>query len=661
LTVYLASAPGAGKTRRLLDDAHRLAAEGVRVALGWIETKGRPDLDDLVKGLPVIAPRFVERSGSSFAEFDFEAALAAKPQVIVLDELAHANLDGSAHAKRWQDALALREAGISVIGAFNIMHLETIAPTAERLIGFPVREIVPMSFLRAADQVIALDVAPDELIARLVEGRIVRADDIERTRGGLFRAQTLAQLRELLLRTIDDLTVPELDPKRTSSALAIVTPDIDESVFLARVNEMSDALDLQLTTVAASEAPLDFGTLKAAMIVVPSGDLATRIASGATERDVLILDSQRLQQIEEPAFASGGYSQFAGDRQRVGYGKLTIYVGSAAGSGKTYAMLDRAHRLLEDEVDVVAAFVETHGRADTERMLEGIEVQPRLKIVADGISYGELDVDATIARHPKVALIDELAHTNAPGAAHAKRYDDVMSVLRAGISVITTLNVQHLEGLNDAVFRLTGTRVRETLPDEILTLADDVIFIDVTPDVLRERLRRGKIYPPERIEAALANFFKTENLAALRELAVREVVRARASVRKRPPLRRLVLGVKAREREIALIERCGRLTRRLDVDLSVVHVGREESDESRTVEALEAATRRVRARWVHAHGRDVARALIEAAAAQGATTIAIEGSRRKPRWPQPATFARRLIDAGARQLFILAPVEAEGG
>ncbi len=682
LTVYLASAPGAGKTRRLLDEANRMLDEGVRVAIGWIETKGRPDLDALRKRIPVIPPRSVERSGSTFDEFDFDAAVAMKPQIVILDELAHSNLDGGPFAKRWQEALALREAGMGVIGALNVMHLETVAPTAERLIGFPVREIVPISFLRDADQVIALDVSSEELLARLNEGRIVRPDDIDRSRNGLFRPQTLAMLRELMLRTIDDLVVPKLEPEQTSSALAFVTPSLDVAAYLARIKEIADVLDLRVETAAVGDVeatefeaaakatqaevvaldgfdPLhpDIEAIKAAMIVVPNGPLAQRLAAGPVDRDILVLDAGFLKHQAEPQLGSGRFSQFAGDRLRVGYGRLTIYLGSVAGSGKTYAMLGRAHRLKDAGVDVVAGLVETHKRADTDRLLEGLEVLPRRRIERDGLVTMELDVDAVIARRPKVVLVDELAHTNAAGDVHAKRYDDVIQILRAGISVMTTLNVQHLEGVNDAVYRLTGTRVRETVPDEILTTADDVIFIDVTPDVLRERLRAGKIYPPERIEAALTNFFRAENLAALRELAVREVVRARASVRKTPPLRRLTLGVKARERDIELIERCARLARRIDVDFSVVHVERSGEPPSRTIEALEAAARRVRADWSIAVGKDPAKELIGAAAAQGSTTIAVEGSRAKPRWPRPPSFARRLLEAGARQVLILTPMD----
>ena len=234
LVVYLASAPGAGKTRRLIEDALRAVAEGKRVAVGWLETKGRPDLEVLAAPLPRIPPRAVQRATATFADFDFAGAVMVHPQLIVLDELAHTNAEGGAHAKRWQDALALRDAGISVIGALNIQHVESVAAAAESIIGFPVHEIVPLSFLKAADQVIALDVSPEQIEARLRAGRIVRPDDVERALHGAFRPQTLRMLRELMLRTIDDLTIPAVSPAETSTALALVTADGDPASFVRR-------------------------------------------------------------------------------------------------------------------------------------------------------------------------------------------------------------------------------------------------------------------------------------------------------------------------------------------------------------------------------------------------------------------------------------------
>ena len=203
--------------------------------------------------------------------------------------------------------------------------------------------------------------------------------------------------------------------------------------------------------------------------------------------------------------------------------RLRIYIGAAPGVGKTVAMLDEGRRLRADGVDVVVGFVETYGRRDTEAQLKDLEVIPRRRIEYRGVAMEEMDVPAIVARRPEVCVVDELAHTNVPGSAHAKRYEDVLEIVDAGIHVMTAVNIQHLETLNDAVARATGVRVRETVPDTFLDRADEVINVDVTVEELRSRLREGKIYRPEKVEQALANFFRKGNLSTLRELALRAV------------------------------------------------------------------------------------------------------------------------------------------
>jgi two-component system, OmpR family, sensor histidine kinase KdpD len=204
-------------------------------------------------------------------------------------------------------------------------------------------------------------------------------------------------------------------------------------------------------------------------------------------------------------------------------GRLRVYLASAAGAGKTYAMLNEGHRRESRGTDVVVGYVETHGRPQTEAQLGDLEVIPRKHVTYRGVTLEEMDTDAIIARHPKVALIDELAHTNVPGSKHAKRYQDVLEILDAGIDVVTTLNIQHLESLNDLVASITGVRVRETLPDWILDQADEVELVDISPHALRQRMRHGNIYPHDRIDAALNHFFREGNLTALRELALRRI------------------------------------------------------------------------------------------------------------------------------------------
>ena len=203
--------------------------------------------------------------------------------------------------------------------------------------------------------------------------------------------------------------------------------------------------------------------------------------------------------------------------------RLRIYIGAAPGVGKTYGMLRDAVALRARGTDLVVGFVETYGRAETEAQLAGLEVIPRRRIPYRGVELEEMDLDAILARKPQVCVVDELAHTNVPGSRHEKRYQDVGELLDAGISVMSAVNIQHLETLNDLVSRVTGVRVRETVPDTFLDRADEVINVDVTVDELRTRLRQGKIYSPEKVEQALTNFFREGNLSTLRELALRAV------------------------------------------------------------------------------------------------------------------------------------------
>jgi two-component system sensor histidine kinase KdpD len=204
-------------------------------------------------------------------------------------------------------------------------------------------------------------------------------------------------------------------------------------------------------------------------------------------------------------------------------GKLKLYIGSFAGVGKTYRMLTEAHELRRRGVDIVVGFVESHGRAETEAQLGDLEVIPRRRLEYRGVSLEEMDVEAVIARRPEVAIVDELAHTNVPGVSHRKRWEDVMQLIDDGINVISAVNVQHLESLNDVVATTLGITVRETVPDWVLAIADQVVNIDISAEDLRQRLAEGKIYRPEKVPAALANFFTEENLTTLRELALREV------------------------------------------------------------------------------------------------------------------------------------------
>jgi len=276
-----------------------------------------------------------------------------------------------------------------------------------------------------------------------------------------------------------------------------------------------------------------------------------------------------------PQPAAGGYPHRRG--------RLRVYLASAAGAGKTYTMLNEGHRRESRGTDVVVGYVETHGRAQTQSQIGDLEVILRKKVTYRGVTLEEMDTEAIIVRHPKVTLIDELAHTNVPGSRHVKRYQDVEEILDAGIDVVTTLNIQHLESLNDLVASITGVRVRETLPDWILDQADEVELIDISPYALRQRMRHGNIYPPDRIEPALNNFFREGNLTALRELALRrtaekteeqlqQYMTEHGITEMRPATERVLVGFDARPHTREVIRDAWRLAHGLRADLLAISI-----------------------------------------------------------------------------------------
>jgi two-component system sensor histidine kinase KdpD len=263
-------------------------------------------------------------------------------------------------------------------------------------------------------------------------------------------------------------------------------------------------------------------------------------------------------------------------------GRLKLYIGFAAGVGKTYRMLEEAHALKERGVDVVVGFIESHGRAETEALVEGLEIIPRKAIEYRGVEVEEMDLDAILARNPEVAVVDELAHTNVPGSRNRKRWQDVEQLIAAGINVIGAFNVQHLESLNDLVARATGVRVRETIPDAWLKTADQVVNLDLAVEDLEERLRAGKIYASDKVPQALERFFQRGNLATLRELALREVAESleRETMRRETTPenprgsggRVMVCMSSYPPRAAELLRRGSRVAGRLNTDWFVVYV-----------------------------------------------------------------------------------------
>jgi two-component system sensor histidine kinase KdpD len=355
-------------------------------------------------------------------------------------------------------------------------------------------------------------------------------------------------------------------------------------------------------------------------------------------------------------------------------GRLKVFIGMAAGVGKTYRMLLEGHAEQEAGRDVVIGLLETHGRAETARVAEGLAIVPRRRVRYRDAVLEELDLPAILSRAPELCLIDELAHTNVPGTEHVKRHQDIEAVLAAGIDVLATLNVQHLESLNDHITELSGIRVRETIPDAILGRADEVVLIDLTPEALLDRLRAGKVYPLERIDAALNNFFRIENLSALREVALRQVAEEVGAKRLTTELvgsREESLAADAPqavgERLLALVEpyagaqrlvrRAWRSAQRLGAGLDLLWVrapGKELSaNEQRSLAALRQLASVLGARMIEEESDDLTAAIVEVASRRGSTYILIGRSRparglARLRVPLPQRLMQRLPGVDVR-------------
>jgi two-component system, OmpR family, sensor histidine kinase KdpD len=310
----------------------------------------------------------------------------------------------------------------------------------------------------------------------------------------------------------------------------------------------------------------------------------------------------------------------------------------AAGVGKTYAMLEEAHERLAEGEDVVIGWLEPHGRPDTIARAEGIEVVPPLELEHRGVPLRDMDVDGVLARAPRIALVDELAHTNAPGMARPKRYQDVQELQLAGIDVISTVNVQHLESLNDRILELTGVRVRETIPDQVLLDADEVVLVDLTPEALQARLRAGKVYPTERVETALLNFFTTANLGTLREVALREVADSVDEHVKRdtpgpgvmlqgtpsPLVERVMVVVRPELGAQRLTRAAWRAARRLGAELDVVMPeGRDDEEAARQRDLVRSLTVTLGAHFLAVPEEDLADAVVSLAEGRGVTRLAM--------------------------------------
>jgi two-component system sensor histidine kinase KdpD len=327
-------------------------------------------------------------------------------------------------------------------------------------------------------------------------------------------------------------------------------------------------------------------------------------------------------------------------------GQLKVYLGYAAGVGKTYRMLDEAQALRAQGVDVAIGYFEPHGRQETIAKTDGLELVPRRVMAYAGTRFEEMDTEAVLRRKPAVAVVDEFAHSNVPGSKNAKRWQDVHELLDAGIGVLTTMNVQHLESLNDQVWQVTGVRVRETIPDWVVDEADECVLVDLTPRALRNRIERGVVYAPEKASRALDNFFAEANLTALRELAIRhtahEVEEKLMAPRKGE---RILICLTGHPASANLIRRGKRMADYLRADCLAVHVAPPQAVDE-TVERHMSFARNLRIQTHVVEGEDVPRTIAEFARAHLVTQIFMGRSSTRPWWKR---FGETIVQQVVRQ------------
>lgn len=342
-------------------------------------------------------------------------------------------------------------------------------------------------------------------------------------------------------------------------------------------------------------------------------------------------------------------------------GKHKIFLGMAPGVGKTYRMLEEGHNLKQEGIDVVIGLLETHGREDTAEKARGLEIVPRQTLVFQGLNLTELDTQGIIARCPQLVLIDELAHTNVPGSKNEKRYQDVEEILSAGINVYSTVNIQHLESLNDLVLKISGVVVRERIPDRIIDRADEVVVVDVTPETLQERLCEGKIYAQEKIDQALQNFFQKRNLTALRELALREMANTVEEERVETLYsnnsnpynisERVLVCISTYPKSIQLLRRGARLANQMNADLFVLFVDNPDQFLSKTeslhIETCERLSHEFGGEFLRLQSRDAFKTIVEVAKNQRITQIVL-GETRRSRWK--LLFGGSLVDRVRRSI-----------
>lgn len=685
LKIYLGAGSKTGKTYTMLHDGYDLLASGMDVVLSGVSEEH--PLEEFVNEAPLSAIPIIKSTDEKIsADLNVQAILARRPDILLVDDLAHVNQPGARFSTRLDDVAFLLEQGIHVMTTLNIYDIEELRQNIKKLTGIEVRHTVPLSVVAGAHEIKLIDVDPEAVLKRLEKEK--KGDTRHPPE---LNQDALSILREFALRLIADDVNERLEQYRKTHAVQNALPaaekilvalsynsngtllirrgqqlanrlngelhimtvtdekrkkTTEELAFKDAILKLADKVDatfyeaLRTPAASISKIIVDYAQTHAISRIVigqsrrsrleewRKGSILNELLEQAKQIDLMVIadrhsaHGERLLTYRQRSRNAHPYAAMKqGDLSHVLHklrrGRFKIYIGAAPGVGKTFMMLEEAYDLKRRYIDVVGGLIETHKRKGTEAQIRDLDVLPRKVMEYRGTMFEEMDLEGILRRNPEVVLIDELAHTNIVGSKHQKRYEDVEEILEAGISVISTVNVQHLESLRDTIFQITGVRVRETIPDFILRMADEVVLIDVPPETLQQRMREGKIYTLDKAEQALANFFRQGNLIALRELALREVAdhiddRLEAHDDRsalRGPWRRMevvYVCVNASRKAEFLIRRGFRTAHRMKATMfvSFVQVGTTLSDEELScLEALRALTERLGGTFIHLHAQ----------------------------------------------------------
>ncbi len=618
--IYLGMAPGVGKTYRMLEEAKELKRKGVDIVIGHIEGQGRSENDPLVKYFESVPKRSYKIGEKFLHDLDLDAVIERKPSTVIIDELAHTNIPGSLNQKRYEDVQEILKKGISVLSTLNIHHLESIAPIVEKQLGIKVNETVPDWVLNQADEVVLIDIPIDELHDRLKNKNIYNQEQLKHALKNFFKRSNLNLLRDLALNVLAErvdieVVSEKLKAKIKDRILVSCKPEEESIKLIKHAGAISNIIHADLDVLCIIKDKINDRTIDSIREICKNhrGNffLVKDLKSSIAEELIRFIKLNRITQVimgypkekklkdffHKPTIYKvmkdtsnidiiivgkneveekqnlNTQSEDETIKQNLNFGKLKIYIGMAPGVGKTYKMLQDARELQKQNKEILLGVIDTHGRPETSQMTEGLKILPQKLIEHKGKFITEFDLESAILAKPEYILVDELAHTNAPGSINNKRYQDVQYLLRAGINVMSTVNIQHIESLNDIVEQVTGIKVRETVPDWIISHASEIVLIDLSPEALQERLKAGKIYSLDKIEQALTHFFQKKNLIALRELSLREVAESIEHEMYQKSKKNKVLSfIDINDDTLRLVRKSARLASRLQSELIVMHV-----------------------------------------------------------------------------------------